>query len=589
MKRIDPRALALTLGADIAHAERETPSTSAGDYTAEQIDLDAYPAVRDVLAVSRGDRSADTMRATRACFDAGLTLPQTRWAVRTRPDLAARLDEFAARRPPVDDLQKCWSTVADTQPQSFVAVNSAPPPLTAEKATTNGHKTTTAATENITHSGHLGMAIKLANQFTNKLLYVHNVGWHRWDGKRWAPDGDGAARRAVHTVIRRERAKCARLPIEEREQRGKELARYETAGAITGILTEAAVLEAFSATVADLDADPWLLNCANGTLDLHTLQLRPASPADRITKLCRGAYHPDAPAPAWNAFLTTVLPDEQVRGFVARLTGLALVGEVREHILPIFTGTGANGKGTFYKAVLYELDDYGCTAEADLFTPRENAHPPGQMDLLGRRFVVVSETDEGKRLAEATMKRLTGGDPITARYMRENFVTFTPSHLAILVTNHLPKVPGDDPAIWRRIRVVPFNVVIPADEQDKTLDAKLQLEADGILTWAVEGLRDYLAGGLAEPDNVIQATATYKTNSDAVARFIDEECHQAAAVKISAGELFDAWERWRKVDGADEINKKALGQALSRHGFASGDSNGRRWWHGICVLKTEEQ
>ena len=171
---------------------------------------------------------------------------------------------------------------------------------------------------------------------------------------------------------------------------------------------------------------------------------------------------------------TTCCPTSRCAPILQRLAGVALLGEVREHILPIFIGTGANGKSTFCKALLHCLGDYGATAEADLFTHRENAHPTGQMDLLGRRFVVVSETDEGKRLAEATMKRLTGGDPITARWMRQNNVTFTPSHLPVLVTNHLPKVSGDDPAIWRRIRVVPWNVAIPDDEQDKTLDAALQ-------------------------------------------------------------------------------------------------------------------
>jgi putative DNA primase/helicase len=173
--------------------------------------------------------------------------------------------------------------------------------------------------------------------------------------------------------------------------------------------------------------------------------------------------------------------------------------------------------------------------------------------------------------------------------MREDFVEFTPSHLAILVTNHLPKVPGDDPAIWRRLRVIPFDVVIPDDKQDKELDTKLALEADGILSWAVAGWTDYLKHGLAEPDSVLKATATYKTNSDAVARFIEEGCHQAAAAQITASELFDAWECWRKIDGADEISKKTLGQALNRLGFTSRDSNGKRWWQGICVLKGGKQ
>lgn len=485
------------------------------------------------------------------------------------------MTEYIDRSDELDDM------IAEDQRRETAAVNGHHPDDPGPKPPPDddpGH---------VTHSGHLGMAVKLGKQFGNKLLYVNGVGWHRWDGKRWAPDGNGAARRAVHTVIKREWIKCAKLPAEERDKRAQQVSRYETAGAITGILTEAAVLEEFSVTVADLDADPWLLNCANGTLDLHTLQMRPASPPDRITKVCRGAYPSDAPAPSWDAFLSQVLPDESVRQFVQRLAGAATIGEVREHILPIFTGIGANGKGTFYKAVLHVLGDYGCVAEADLFTHRDHAHPAGQMALLGRRFVVVSETDENKRLAEATMKRLTGGDPITARWMHQNFVTFTPSHLPVLVTNHLPQVSGDDPAIWRRIRVVPWTVVIADDDMDTSLDGKLQLEADGILSWAVQGLRDYLDGGLAEPAAVIKATATYKTDSDSIGRFIAEKCYPAG--KVTAGELFDAWERWRKLEGTDEISKTAFGKALGRLGYRSSDSNSKRWWNGLCILKEEDQ
>jgi putative DNA primase/helicase len=187
------------------------------------------------------------------------------------------------------------------------------------------------------------------------------------------------------------------------------------------------------------------------------------------------------------------------------------------------------------------------------------------------------------------MKRLTGGDPIKARYMRRDFVEFTPSHLAILVTNHLPKVSGDDPAIWRRLRVVPFDVVIPEDEQDKNLDTRLQLEADGILSWAVAGLRDYLDRGLDDPDSVRAATNAYHTTSDALGQFISEGCHLAETVKVTAGALFDAWERWRKLEGSAEMSKKAFGLALDRRGFTSSDSNGKRWWHGICVLEKDEQ
>lgn len=445
----------------------------------------------------------------------------------------------------------------------------------------------TADDGGVKHSGHLGMAVKLADQFSSTLLHVHGIGWHCWDSTRWAPDQDGAARRAVHTVINRDRRICEqlRLPPEEGERLRRQIAHYENAPAISGILTEAAVLTAFSITAHRVDADPWLLNCANGTLDLHALRLRPHDPADRITKICAGAYRPDAPTPVWDAFLARVLPDEAVRGFVQRLAGLGLLGEVREHVLPILTGVGANGKGTLYKALLHTLGDYAATAEPELFMHRDGAHPTGQMDLRGMRLVIVSESDEGRRLADATMKRLTGGDPIKARYMRENFVEFTPSHLAILVTNRMPKVPGDDPAIWRRIRVVPFDVVIPDVEQDKELDTKLQLEADGILSWAVAGWTDYFKHGLAEPGSVRVATDNYQRDNDAVGRFITEACVTSPVVKAITKNLYAAWCRWQETDGrAEPMGRGAFGEALDRRGYpAQQATHGKRWRVGIAV------
>ena len=424
------------------------------------------------------------------------------------------------------------------------------------------------------------------------MVTVTVTGWHRWDGKRWEEDADGAARRAVHSVLKRDRRiiKSLELAPEKEEKRLKEIARYETAPAISGILTEAAALHTFSVQVRHIDADPWLLNCANITLDLRTMEPRQHNAADRITKICRGAYRPNTAAPGWDAFLQRILPDEHEREFVQRVAGLALLGEVREHILVIFTGAGANGKGTLYKALLYALGDYAATAEPDLFTHRDGAHPTGQMDLLGRRLIIVSESDENRQLAEATMKRLTGGDLIKARYMRENFVEFTPSHTPILVTNHLPKVSGDDPAVWRRLRVVPFNVVIPDDEQDKTLDAQLQLEADGILSWAVTGWTDYLEHGLAEPDSLRVATDNYQRRNDAVGRFIDERCHLSPAYRATTKELYEAWQRWQESDGrAEPIGRGVFGEALDRRGYPTqAPTRGKRWRLGIGVKAWEE-
>lgn len=326
------------------------------------------------------------------------------------------------------------------------------------------------------HRGQARMAYRLAQRYAGELLHVTGLGWHCWDGTRWALDNRGAAKRAVLAELRR----CLAESLDDKELRA-DVRKCESAPGVAGVLDLAAALEPFAAAVADLDADAHLINVANGTLDLRTLELRPHRPADRITKVCRGAYRPEAGSPRWDAFLTRVLPDDDVRAFLQRLVGVGLLGEVREHVLPILTGVGANGKSVFDKAIRYMLGDYSLTAEPDLFMHREGAHPTGEMDLRGVRWAVVSESDKDRRLAEATMKRLTGGDTIRARRMRQDFVEFTPSHTPLLITNHLPKVSGDDEAVWRRLRVVPFDVVIPEREQDRELDARLQLEADGIL------------------------------------------------------------------------------------------------------------
>lgn len=428
------------------------------------------------------------------------------------------------------------------------------------------------------HRGQARMAYRLAERYSGQLLHVTGLGWHVWDGTRWAFDDRGAAKRAVLAELRQALAES----LDDKELR-VDVRKCESAAGVGGVLELAAALTPFASAVRDLDCDAHLLNVANGTLDLHTGELMPHKPGDRITKVCRGAYHPEAQSPLWTDFLTRVLPDDEVRGFLQRLVGVGLLGEVREHVLGILTGVGANGKSVLDKAIRYALGDYACTAEPDLFMHRDGAHPTGEMDLRGARWVVVSESDKDRRLAEATMKRLTGGDTIRARRMRQDFVEFTPSHTALLITNHLPKVSGDDAAVWRRLRVVPFQVVIPEEEQDNELDARLQLEADGILAWAVAGYRDYIQrGGLDEPARVQEATDTYRRNSDAIGRFIADRCHVGPMFRATTSGLYEAWQLWQESDGCDPIGRGAFGAALDNRGYpAAKPVHGKRWRTGI--------
>ena len=415
------------------------------------------------------------------------------------------------------------------------------------------------------HSGQVRFAYRLAQEYGSRLLHVFGLGWHWWDGSRWAPDDHGEATRAVLEVLRIEW---------QAAQTNRDLARdvtaCQTAAGVRGILEIAEALESFAVTVGQMDADPYLLNCANGTLDLGTLVLRPHSPADRITKVCRARYDPQAHSEAWEAFLACVLPDEAVRRYLQRFVGVGLLGAVREQEFTIAIGPGANGKGVFYGAVLHALGDYGHTAESDLFMTTKanaNAASPAVMALRGRRFVVCSETEQDHRLAAALMKNLTGGDPITARGLHRDPVTFDPAHTVLMVTNWLPKVAGNDPAVWRRMRVIPFDVTIPEAERDPGLGERLRLAADAVLSWAVAGWQDYQHRGMAAPEAVQAVTADYRKRSDAITRFIEERLLVNPHMWVSVADLWKAWESWATDDGAEPVSKRAFSEELDKRGW----------------------
>jgi len=434
-----------------------------------------------------------------------------------------------------------------------------------------------AVVDDDVHHGQVRMAYRLAEQYVGKLLYVYGIGWLSWDGTRWTDEDPGSPTRAVVAVLKAALGDS----IADKELRA-DIAKCESSTGVAGVLTLAGALPPLTATVADLDADPYALNVANGTLDLLTGVLRSHRPEDRITKVTTGAYNADANSTVWDAFLDRVLPDAEVRGFVQRVVGVALLGTVVEHVLPILTGTGANGKGVFYGAVLDALGDYAGTVEPDLLLHRQGAHPTGEMDLMGKRFVVLSETERDRRMAEATMKRLTGGDKIRARRMRQDFIEFKPSHTVVMITNNLPRVSGDDQAIWRRLRVVPFAVTIPKDQWDRHLGETLKLHADAVLKWAVAGLADYTArGGLDEPTTVLTATSGYQLSSDAVGRFVAEECTLGAVLKATTTQLHERWCSWARDDGAEDMSLRAFGQALDRHGYPTSTSSSSRFRIGI--------
>lgn len=439
------------------------------------------------------------------------------------------------------------------------------------------------------HRGQLRMAERLAVRHAGRLRHAHGLGWYVWDGHRWAPDIDGAAMRAAVDTIKAALSQLAYLPKDQRDHLFADIRRSESAGGLEGILRIAASLRPIAVAAKMLDADPYLFNTPTGTLDLRTGEIRAPDPADLITKVSGCGFDPDADGLPFEEFINEILPDPEVRGFIQRLIGSSMLGKVHEHILPIFTGVGKNGKSTLLNLLRKAFGEYAINCDPDLLADRGGSHPTGQADLLGVRLAVLAETEEGRPLAAATAKRLTGGDPIRARKMRKDFIEFEPSHTVIMVTNFKPKVSGDDPAMWRRIRVVPFDVVV--ENPDPQLPARLELALPAALQWAFDGYKRYVEQGLDEPEAVLLRTQQYQVSSDALGRFIDEQVitSTSTAARTKARELYSAWSKWCHASGENAGSEVDFATAMGRRGFEKKKSHGVMAYVGLMLTADDEE
>ena len=421
------------------------------------------------------------------------------------------------------------------------------------------------------------------------LRHVHGIGWHVWDATRWKPDDDGTTLRAYTVMIKDAYAELAAIKDEDdRRKAFRGLLGAEKKTYAEGALAFAACQPQMALAASALDSGRMLLNCANGTLDLETMTLRAHDPGDNITKACRGAWTLGADETRWAKFAAEILPSAEIREFVQRLMGSALPGRVREHVLPILTGTGSNGKSTFIEAVMHALGDYAIQADPTLLmASRHDAHPTGQAALQSRRLAVCMETAHGRRLDAPTAKQLTGGDTITARYMRKDFFSFEPSHTIVMITNHKPVVDGSDEALWRRLVVIPFEQVFSGAAAQAGLKEQLESEPGAILSWIIEGWAAYRERGLDIPNSVRAATEAYKADSDAAGRFIEECLYLTQFGTVASAKLFTEWQKWCAANGEEAATQKAFSEEMARRGFERVKIHGRMTWKGFTLLSSE--
>lgn len=404
------------------------------------------------------------------------------------------------------------------------------------------------------------LALQFSEQYRDDLRYVAAWGrWSEWTGQVWKADQTMQTFNRVRLICREVSAKCND---------------HEAAAAIASARTVAAVERLarydrrHAATVEQWDIDPWLLNTPGGVVDLRTGKMRQHRPDDHITKIT--AITPGGDCPQWQTFLAKITNDDLDRqDFLRRVAGYNLTGSIREHALFFYYGTGGNGKGVFLNTLTGIMGDYATVASMETFTSSgTDRHPTDLAMLRGARLVTAQETEEGRKWAESRIKAMTGGDPITARFMRQDFFTFQPSFKLNIAGNHKPGLRNVDEAIRRRFNLFPFDIKIPANERDPDLPEKLKAEWPGILKWMIAGCLEWQRIGLAPPKAVTDATSEYFEDEDAVGRWLAEKCVFGADDKATSTNLFISWSAWAEGAAEPVGSQKRLSQALIARGFS---------------------
>lgn len=411
----------------------------------------------------------------------------------------------------------------------------------------------------------LGNAERLVAQHGADLRYCHALGyWYVWTGQRWDVDNTGEVMRRAKNTVRAMYALAAELEDDAmRAALAKHARESEGRARLRAMVDLAASEPGIPVTVDELDTDPHLFAAANGTVDLRTGKLRDHQRADLITKMSPVAYEPDAECPRWLSFLDRIGIVGDLAEYVRRLTGYSLTGLSTEQILAILYGTGANGKTTLLEAVRHIAGDYGAQTATDTLMDRQQGTIPNDLARLrGARFVSAVETDEGRRLAEGTVKRITGGDAIAARFLNREWFEYRPAFTVWLAANHKPTVRGTDEAIWRRIHLVPFTTTIPEAERDHDLPDKLRAEAPGILAWAVAGAVEWYRDGLNPPAEVRQATSNYRGEMDTLGDFLAECTTEGEAENVTKAALFAAYVKWCEDSGERALSQRQLARVM---------------------------
>jgi putative DNA primase/helicase len=404
----------------------------------------------------------------------------------------------------------------------------------------------------------------------DELRYCHTTGaWFRWEESRWRKDDKQYVLHLVREVCRR--ASWRKAP-------------YLKQSTVSAIERLARPAPGFAATTDLWDRDPWLLGTPGGTVNLRTGELQAAIRTDFIT---RQTSVPPAPAGCkptrWLNFLNDATNgDAELIRYLQQIAGYVLTGATSEHVLFFIYGLGGNGKTVFLNTLTAILSEYAQTAAMDTFTASKyDRHPTDLAMLKGARLVTASETEEGRKWAEAKIKQMTGGDPITARFMRRDYFTYQPEFKLVIIGNHKPCLDNVDDAMRRRLNIIPFTNKPSTPDPD--LESKLREEWPAILRWMIEGCLDWQQNGFLRPNVVSDATSSYFEDQDLLGQWLNECCEPRANYKESHKTLFGSWTNYAKTAGEEPGSKKAFTEKMVNRGFERWNKNDDRGLYGLKV------
>lgn len=397
-----------------------------------------------------------------------------------------------------------------------------------------------------------------ATIYKDRLAYCHSEGaWYEYDGSVWRIHKTPLAFHYAREMLR-SLSSALKSP-----------GQFQKTRFALGVEKFAQADPIFARTAEHWNPDPYLLGTPAGTVDLRTGRLRKAMPQDNINRAT--SVPPSAEGcPIWMQFLHgSTGGDHELMRFLQQIAGYSLTGLTTEHALFFIYGGGGNGKSVFIDTLSRIAGEYAQTAAMATFEKQDNSSIPADLAMLnGARMVTASETEEGRPWAEARVKQMTGGDPITARFLRQNFFTFTPRFKLIIVGNHKPVLKTVDDAMKRRFNIIPFT--IKPQKPDKELAKKLEAEWPAILQWAIKGCLDWQENGLVRPRSVTAATNKYFAEQNILQQWMDLFCDcdlDNPHLTGTAKELFASYAKFLVDYGENKTTMKAFSQALQREGF----------------------